>query len=146
MPALAPARRSALRAQAHALHPVVMIGDKGLTDTVIAEVDRALKAHELVKVKAATDDREARAAWMAQICERLAAQPVQAIGKILVIWRENEEAQPAPAKAKPARPVAKGKGSRPLSKAVTRTGRPQPPAPSPPRASAPRRRRPRTSR
>ena len=65
MPALTTARRSELRAKAHRLAPVVMIGDKGLSDSVIAEVDRALKAHELVKVKAATDDREARVAWMA---------------------------------------------------------------------------------
>ena len=99
MPALTPARRSELRAQAHALSPVVMIGDKGLSDTVVAEVDRALKAHELIKVKAATDDREARAAYMA----------VQTIGKILVIWRENPEKAKAPA-AKPApKPAPKKK-------------------------------------
>ena len=55
MPALTPARRSQLRAKAHELSPVVIIGDKGLSDTVVAEVDRALRAHELVKVKAATD-------------------------------------------------------------------------------------------
>ncbi len=109
MPALTPARRSELRAQAHALSPVVMIGDKGLSDTVVAEVDRALKAHELIKVKAATDDREARAAYMAALCERLDAHPVQTIGKILVIWRENPEKAKAPA-AKPApKPAPKKK-------------------------------------
>jgi putative YhbY family RNA-binding protein len=109
MPPLTPARRSELRAQAHALSPVVMIGDKGLSDTVVAEVDRALAAHELIKVKAATDDREARAAWMASLCERLDAQPVQTIGKILVIWRENPEKAKAPA-AKPApKPAPKKK-------------------------------------
>ncbi len=62
--ALTPARRSALRAEAHKLRPTVLIGDKGLTDEVLAEVDRALKAHELIKVRAATDDRDARNAWM----------------------------------------------------------------------------------
>jgi len=108
MPALSPARRSELRAQAHALSPVVMIGDKGLTDTVLAEVDRALKAHELVKVKAATDDREARAAWLEAICAKLAAYPVQAIGKVLVIWREN------PKEPEPKKP-AKKKGTLPFS-------------------------------
>ena len=83
MPALTPARRSELRAQAHGLAPVVMIGDKGLSDSVVAEVDRALKAHELIKVKAATDDREARVAWMAALCEKLAAFPVQGPGDIV---------------------------------------------------------------
>ena len=136
MPALTPARRSELRAKAHALSPAVMIGDKGLTETVVAEIDRALKAHELIKVKAATNDREARVAWMAQICERLQAQAVQVIGKILVVWRESEE-KPSPPEAKQARPAAKK---------PTRIARPRSPAPSPPRESGPRRRRPRTSR
>ena len=79
---LTPARRSELRGEAHKLKPVVMIGDKkGLSDEVVAEIERALKAHELVKVKAATDDRAARESWLAAICERLAAHPVQQIGK-----------------------------------------------------------------
>jgi RNA-binding protein len=98
-------RRSELRAQAHKLSPTVLIGDKGLTDEVLAEVDRALKAHELVKVRAATDDRDARNAWMESICEKLEAHPVQQIGKVLVVFREN----PKEAKAKPKR------DSRPLA-------------------------------
>ena len=131
MPALTTARRSELRAKAHGLSPVVIVGDKGLTETVIAEVDRALTAHELIKVKAATDDREARAAWMGEICAKLGAQPVQAIGKILVIWRENPAAEAPKAVA---------------AKKPTRSARPRSPAPSRPRESEPRRRRPRTSR
>jgi putative YhbY family RNA-binding protein len=104
---LAPSRRSELRAQAHKLNPVVLIGDKGLTEEVLAEIDRALKAHELIKVRAATDDRDARNAWMESICEKLEAHPVQQIGKVLVIYRENPEeapsARPRPAEKKPAR-------------------------------------------
>ncbi len=138
---LTPARRSELRAQAHALSPVVMIGDKGLTDTVVAEADRALRAHELIKVKAATDDREARAAWMAQLCEKLEAHPVQSIGKILVLWRENPDKKAPAPKAAPAKAARKAPAKEP-----TRTSRPRSPAPSLPPASAPRRRRPRTSR
>jgi RNA-binding protein len=149
------ARRSELRAKAHDLSPVVIIGDKGLTDTVVAEIDRALKAHELIKVKAATDDREARAAWMGEICSRLGADPVQSIGKILVIWRKNpEEAAPkkAPAtKAPPKKKATAGKppfqrGKQASAEGVTRSVRPRSPAPSPPRESGPLRRRPRTSR
>jgi RNA-binding protein len=157
MTPLSPARRSELRARAHGLSPVVMIGDKGLTDGVVAEVGRALDAHELIKVKAATDDREARAAWMAALCERLEAHPVQSIGKILVIWRENPEkaraaaAKPAP-KARPAsgaqraKPKAKAKRKHRTAEELIRIERQRSRAPSSHPASEPRRRRPRTSR
>jgi putative YhbY family RNA-binding protein len=101
------ARRSELRAQAHKLSPVVIIGDrKGLTDEVLAEVDRSLKAHELIKVRAATDDRDARNVWLESICEKLEAHPVQQIGKIFVIYRENPEETPVPASRGP-RPAAR---------------------------------------
>ena len=150
MPALTAARRSELRARAHALSPVVMIGDKGLTDSVVAEVERALAAHELIKVKAATDDREARAAWMAALCERLGAEPVQSIGKILVIWRENPERAKEPA-AKPA-PKKKTKATSGRQKKhrtaeeLIRIERLRSRAPSPRPESELPRRRPRTSR
>jgi putative YhbY family RNA-binding protein len=89
--------RKALRARAHNLQPVVMIGDKGLTAAVLAEMGRALDAHELIKVKAASDEREQREAWLAEACEALRAAPVQHIGKILVLYRENPELhRPAP--------------------------------------------------
>ena len=155
MPALTPARRSELRAQAHGLSPVVMIGDKGLTDAIVAETDRALTAHELIKVKAASDDREARAAWMTELCERLGAQPVQSIGKILVLWRENPEKAAAatkPAKAPaPKKPKQKAgasarqKGGRSAEELI-RIERRRSRALSSPPASGPRRRRPSTSR
>ena len=57
---LSPRERAHLKARAHALEPVVHVGNAGITDTVVAEVDRALTAHELIKVKVASDDREAR--------------------------------------------------------------------------------------
>ncbi len=151
MPALTPARRSELRAQAHGLSPVVMIGDKGLTDAIVAETDRALTAHELIKVKAATDDREARAAWMAGLCERLGAQPVQSIGKILVLWRENPEKKekapkpaPTPAKKKPASGRQKKKHR--TAEELIRIERQRSRTPSPRPEPEPPRRRPRTSR
>ena len=103
MPPLTAKRRSELRAQAHKLNPIVIIGDKGLTDEVLAEIDRSLKAHELIKVRAATDEREARDAWLEKICERLEAHPVQQIGKVFVVYRENpKEAKPEPKRAAPA--------------------------------------------
>jgi RNA-binding protein len=74
-------RRSELRGEAHKLSPIVIIGDKGLTDEVIAEIDRSLKAHELIKVRAAGGERDAREIWLDTICTRLAAHAVQQIGK-----------------------------------------------------------------
>jgi putative YhbY family RNA-binding protein len=130
-------RRSELRAQAHTLDPVVIIGDKGLTDEVVAEIDRSLAAHELIKVRAAGADREARSLWMDKICERLGAEEVQVIGKVLVVYREN----PVQKATRAPRPSPKGEGSR-----VKRTSRPRSRTPSPRPESVPRRRRPRSSR
>ena len=149
MTPLSSARRSELRAQAHRLNPVVLIGDKGLTDEVLAEIDRALKAHELIKVRAATDDRDARSVWMESICGKLAAHPVQQIGKILVIYREKPKEERPQAGPRSPRPAGRAEddGKRRASGAgVKRTSRPRSRTPSPPRESGPRRRRPRTSR
>jgi len=86
---LNPAERKVLRARAHKLEAVVMIGGKGLTDEVIAEIDRALAAHELIKVRAAGLGREAREQALSAICQKTAAEPVQQVGKIFVIFRKN---------------------------------------------------------
>src|SRR5687768_274970 len=115
MKTLTPKRRSELRSEAHKLSPLVIIGDKGLTDLVVAEIDRTLKAHELIKVRANTDDRKARDAWLADICARLEAHAVQQIGKVFVIYREDPEARkearkPAAAAKLPPKPNARGKG------------------------------------
>ncbi|MBL0124910.1 MAG: YhbY family RNA-binding protein [Betaproteobacteria bacterium] len=85
---LSPIERRALKAQAHVLTPVVMIGDQGLTPAVILEIERNLKAHELIKIRASTDDREARESWLHEICLALHAAPVQHIGKMLIVWRQ----------------------------------------------------------
>src|SRR5690625_1591391 len=82
--------RSQLRAAAHPLRPVVQLGDKGLTPAVLAEIDRALTAHGLIKVRVAGDDREARLSAQAEICEALECAPVHHIGKILVFYRPTE--------------------------------------------------------
>ena len=67
---LSPKQRQALKAQAHALKPVVMIGQNGLTDAVVRETDRALKAHELIKIRVRNDDRDERALFAQTFCER----------------------------------------------------------------------------
>ncbi len=101
---LTPAERSAKRAQAHSLKPSVLIGEQGLSEAVLAEIDRALRAHDLIKVRVAGDERAERAQMLETICERLGAAPVQSIGRMLVVFR------PLPAKdvleSAPARPGA----------------------------------------
>lgn len=88
---LTPAERSALRAEAHGLNPVVMIGEAGLTESVMKEIATSLDAHGLIKVRVFGDDREARVAMYEQICEELDAAPVQHIGKLLVLYRPKKE-------------------------------------------------------
>ncbi len=90
---LTPAERSTLRAEAHGLKPIVMIGADGLTEGVIKEIDLGLDAHGLIKVRVFGDDREARAAMYEQICSQLKAAPVQHIGKLLVLYRPKKESE-----------------------------------------------------
>jgi RNA-binding protein len=97
---LSSGERRTLRAKAHALATVVMVSNAGLSEAVIGEIDRALTAHELIKVKASSDERDERAAWLETICERLAAAPVQHIGKILVIYRPRPPEQKTEAASK----------------------------------------------
>ena len=87
METLAPAKRRALRAKAHHLHPVVSIGHHGLTPAVLHELDVNLLAHELIKVRVFSDLRDERDAMLQRICAALGAAPVQHIGKLLVLWR-----------------------------------------------------------
>jgi RNA-binding protein len=98
MPDLSPARRRELRARAHLLDPVVLIGGGGLSDKVVAEIDRSLKAHELIKVRV-NAERAERDAMFQEICRQTGAQPVQHIGKVLVLFREKPES-PDPGKTR----------------------------------------------
>ncbi|MFC3874063.1 ribosome assembly RNA-binding protein YhbY [Neisseria musculi] len=80
-----------LKARAHHLNPVVMVGRHGLTESVIKETDTALAAHELIKVRISGDDRAERTAICQALCEAVNAQLVQHIGKLLVLWRKNTD-------------------------------------------------------
>lgn len=92
---LTPRERSSLKGRAHALEPVVHVGNAGLSEAVVKEADRALTAHELIKVRVGGDDRDERAALIDALCERTDAAKVQTVGKIAVLWRprplEDEE-------------------------------------------------------
>ena len=79
--------RAHLKARAHVLEPVVQTGGAGITDAVVAEVDRALTAHELLKVRVGVDDREERVAMGDELCARTGATAVHQVGKVLILWR-----------------------------------------------------------
>lgn len=89
---LTPAERDALRSEAHALDPVVLVGEAGLTPAVLNEIDSSLNAHGLIKVRVFGDDRAARIEIYESICEKLGAAPIQHIGKLLVLYRPKKEA------------------------------------------------------
>ncbi len=84
---LTPAQRKEHRSSAHHLDPVVMIGGGGLTPAVEKEIDLALNAHGLIKIRVFSDDRSARETMFASLTDKLGAAPIQHIGKLLVLWR-----------------------------------------------------------
>lgn len=81
-------QKKALKAKAHALNPVVMVGQAGLTDAVLAEINLALTTHELIKVKVRAE-RDDRSNISHLICNETQAELVQSIGQIIVLFREN---------------------------------------------------------
>ena len=117
--------RKAHRASAHHLDPVVMIGGDGLTPSVKKEVDAALKAHGLIKVRVFGDDRLARERIYDEIADDLGAAQIQHIGKLLVLWRPlpekergvDEDRMPGPREYKVLKYSSRG-GQRPEVKKV----------------------------
>ena len=80
-----------LRAKCHDLKAVIMLGQKGLTEEVLNELEIALTHHELVKIKLAVDDRDARKQMIADICDKSQSEEVQSIGKTLSVYRVNSD-------------------------------------------------------
>jgi len=121
---LTPIERRALRAAAHPLQPVVAISHKeGLTAAVLNEIENSLKSHELIKVKLHGIERDDRATLLLEICTALNCAPVQHIGNILILWRENpEKAAPAPTKPRrAAKPRTKKEAAAALEKKTQKT-------------------------
>jgi len=113
---LTPADRQLLKGRAHRLDPVVWIGADGLTAAVRAELERALKAHELIKIRVMAGDGDARERLLGEICAATDSSPVQHIGKVLVVYRERPPAeQPAspPRKPAPRREARSARGAPP---------------------------------
>ena len=96
-----------LRQRGHALKPVVMIGNAGLSEAVLREIDRSLEHHELMKVRLGGADREAKKRLIASICESCHAELVQSIGHIALIYRK--QAKPCPRKQARPRPGERSK-------------------------------------
>lgn len=89
--ALTNAQLRYLRGLCHTLKPVIMVGQKGLSDALLAELDAALTHHELVKVKIAAEDRDGRDALGESLAERCGAQMVQRVGHVVCLFRRNPE-------------------------------------------------------
>lgn len=85
-----PIEKKKLKAQAHPLHPVIMIGQAGLTDAVIKETNIALDTHELIKVRIRAE-REERRQIGQQLCAETGAELIQSIGQIAVLYRKNPD-------------------------------------------------------
>ncbi|HAT7073585.1 TPA: ribosome assembly RNA-binding protein YhbY [Legionella pneumophila] len=83
--------KQSLKAKAHHLKPVVLLGAKGLTEAILAETNVALLAHELIKVKINGAEKEDRMQMAEELCQQLHAELVQMIGNTLVLYRKNEE-------------------------------------------------------
>jgi RNA-binding protein len=88
--ALSEKQKKHLRRLAHPMHPIVMLGNAGLTDGVVNELERALTDHELVKVGARVGDRDARDEALSVLAARTASELVQRIGNVGVFYRRSK--------------------------------------------------------
>ncbi len=86
---MTPIERKKLRSQAHQLKPVVLIGQAGLTDAVLSEIELALDNHELIKIRIRSGDRSVRKTISNEICSAADAELIQTIGQITIIYRKN---------------------------------------------------------
>ena len=100
-----------LRGESHALNPLVLLGQNGLTDAVLKEIDKALKSHGLVKIRMPGDDREACEADIEKILDTLGAARIQVIGKTVTVYRPMPEKEAAGSK-----PAAEARAERPRSR------------------------------
>jgi RNA-binding protein len=111
MLSLTVSERLALKGRAHSLSPTVIIGNAGLTESVLKEIALTLKTHELIKIRVMSGDRALRETMLDTICTQLDAAPVQHIGKILVVYQPNPDKHKIELKQMP-----RHKGKKPLTK------------------------------
>ncbi|MGO2415095.1 MAG: ribosome assembly RNA-binding protein YhbY [Cobetia crustatorum] len=91
---LSQSQKKAFRSIGHHLDPVVTVSENGLSEGVMNELERALDDHELIKLKLAINDREARAEVARHLCSEANATLIQSIGKIALLYRRNPQAKP----------------------------------------------------
>lgn len=91
---LSQAQKKAFRSIGHHLNPVVMVAENGLSEGVLAELERALADHELIKIKLALAERDDRATLLAELVAASRAELVQTIGKMALLYRANPKANP----------------------------------------------------
>jgi len=80
-----------LKGLAHTIKPVVQLGNNGLTEGVLAEIDGAIKHHELIKIKIPTDDKEEKALIIEAIIRETGATKLQSIGHVLVLFKQSND-------------------------------------------------------
>lgn len=88
---LSESQKKLLRGLGHQLKPVIMIGDAGLTDAVLAEFSSTIAHHELIKVRVRSGDRESRDEIISDLCSRGSASLVSRIGNVALVYRRNED-------------------------------------------------------
>ncbi|GAB3341498.1 MULTISPECIES: ribosome assembly RNA-binding protein YhbY [Chromohalobacter] len=91
---LSQAQKKAFRSIGHHLNPVVTVSENGLTEGVLAELARALEDHELIKIKLAIGDRDARQTVLDELTESSQSELVQTIGKVALLYRRNPRVNP----------------------------------------------------
>lgn len=89
--ALSNPQKKKLKAHAHGLKPVVRLGQSGLTDNVLDEIELAIEHHELIKVKISAEDRDDKNLTIQKIADRTRSDIVQSIGFMAVFYRENSD-------------------------------------------------------
>jgi len=88
---LSDSHKKLLRGMANRLRPIVMIGNAGLTDNILVEIENSLDRHELIKVRIRAGDRKGRNSIIDTICEQTHAQRVQRVGNVMVLYRHNPQ-------------------------------------------------------
>ena len=93
---LTESQKKFLRGLGHELKPVIMIGDAGLTDSVLSEFCSSIEHHELIKVRVRVGDRDTRDSIISELCEKGSAELVTRIGNVALVYRRNDEKQQIP--------------------------------------------------
>ncbi len=91
---LSQSQKKQFRSIGHSLHPLVTVATKGLSETVMAEINRALFDHELIKVKFSVGDRDVKSALITDMCKQTGATLVQSVGNVALVYLYNPNADP----------------------------------------------------